>query len=140
MVHTQLDVNGHRKVEMGETLYCSVTGKPFVAAQDGLTFNYAWGADGNIISDEDVRQLDTEQIRDHSKPVGAYLSGDGKHITDWKGNTLATVTRHSTSRTGWYGSRITHIQAVDQFGGLWYGKGAGNGMYITIRPMKGKAK
>ena len=140
MANKQLDVNGHPVITMGETLNCSVTGKPFIAARDGFTFNYAWGVDGNIISDEGVRQLDTEQIRDHSKPVGAYLSGDGKHITGWKGNTLATVTQRSTSRTGWHGSRITHIRAVDQFGGLWYGKGAGNGMYITIRPMKGKAK
>ena len=140
MTTTQLDVNGHHKVEMGATLNCSVTGKPFVAARDGFTFNYAWGPDGNIISDEGVRQLDTEQIKVHSKPVGAYLSGDGKHITGWKGNILATVTQHSVSRTGWYGSRITHIQAVDQFGGLWYGKGAGNGVCITIRPMKGRAK
>ena len=140
MTTTQLDVNGHHKVEMGATHCCSVTGKPFVAARDGFTFNYAWGHAGNIHSDEGVRQLDTEQIKAHSKPVGAYLSGDGKHITGWKGNILATVTQRSISRTGWHGSRITHIQAVDQFGGLWYGKGAGNGMYITIRPMKGKTK
>lgn len=137
---TTLDVNEHPVITMGETLCCTVTGKPFVAESNGFTYNYAWGTDGNIISDEGVRLLDSRAMEAHSKPVSAYLSGDGARITGWKGNTMATVTHTSTSRTGWYGSRITHIRAVDHFGGHWYGKGAGKGMYITIRPAKGKAK
>jgi len=127
-------------IEIGQTLVCHKTGMPFVAALDGCTTNYATDNAGHVYSDDGVSLMDMEHIKEHSKPVGAYLSGDGKHITGWKGNILATVTQTSVSRTGWYGSSITHIQAVDQFGGRWYGKGAGNGICITIRPMNGKAK
>lgn len=127
-------------IEIGQTLVCHKTGMSFVAAHDGCTTNYALDNAGHVYSDEGVSLMDMEHIKEHSKPIGAYLSSDGKNITGWKGNTLATVTWHSTSRTGWHGSSITHIQAVDQFGGRWYGKGAGRGMYITIRPMKGKSK
>jgi len=130
----------HTVLEVGQVVTCSWTGKQFTVEKDGLTFNYALDGAGKIFSDEGVNEREQMAIHAHMRPVGAYLSGDGKHITGWKGNILATVTQHSTSRTGWHGSRITHIQAVDQFGGLWYGKGAGNGMYITIRPVKGKAK
>ena len=132
MVHTHLEV--------GQVVTCTWTGKQFTVERDGFTFNYALDGAGKIFSDEGVNEREQMAIHAHMRPVGAYLSGDGKHITGWKGNILATVTRHSTSRTGWHGSRITHIQAVDQFGGLWYGKGAGNGMCITIRPMKGNTK
>ena len=132
MVHTHLEV--------GQVVTCTWTGKQFTVERDGSSFNCAQLHDGRVISDEGVEKMGLDHIRDHSKPFGAYLSEDGKHITGWKGNIRATVTQRSTSRTGWYGSRITHIQAVDQFGGLWYGKGAGSGMYITLRPMKGKAK
>lgn len=128
--------------EIGQVVTCHQTGKQFTVTSDGFTFNYARDGDGNILSDEGVRMLDARSMRAHSKPVGAYLSGDGKHITGWKGDILATVTQTSVSRAGWYGSSITyiHIRAVDQFGGLWYGKCAGRGMCITIRPVKGKAK
>lgn len=129
-----------RNIEIGQILVCHKTGKPFIAAQDGFTTNYATDAEGNVYSDEGVNMMGMERIRDQSKPIGAYISSDGKNITGWKGNTMAKITQMSTSRTGWHRSEITHIRAVDQFGGRWYGKGAGRGMYITIRPIKGKSK
>lgn len=127
-------------IEIGQTLVCHKIRKSFIAAVDGCTTNYATDTEGNAYSDEGINLIDMERIRDHSKPIGAYISSDGKNITGWKGNILAKITQTSTSRTGWYGSIITHIRAVDQYGGCWHGKGAGCGMYITIRPMKGKSK
>lgn len=123
-------------IEIGQTLVCHKTGKSFIATVDGCTTNYATDTEGNAYSDEGINPIDMERIRDHSKPIGAYISSDGKNITGWKGNILAKITQMSTSRTGWHGSDITHIRAVDQFGGRWYGKGSGRGMYITIRPVK----
>ena len=65
-----------------------------------------------------------------------YLSGDGKQLTTWTGDELATVTRETTSRTGFHGSTLTHIRAIAPDGSTWYGKGAGRGMCIMIRRAK----
>lgn len=66
----------------------------------------------------------------------AYLSGDGSKIATWPGGELARVFRESESRTGWQGSKITHIRARAFDGSLWYGKGAGRGMVMRIRRAK----
>ena len=138
-METNKDINGRPVVVMGQELICSVTGKKFIAARDGCSVNYAWGKDNAIVSDEGVDIIEKAQLLIRTKPFCAYLSSDGKSITGWKGNVLARVTQESDSRTGWHGSTITHIRAIDVHGNSWYGKGAGRGMYITIRPLKGNA-
>lgn len=81
--------------------------------------------------------MDVEQLLDRSKPFTGYLSSDGKRFTNWSGHRIGTIVYRSTSRTGWHGSEITHVRILDVHGGLWHGKGAGPGMCLTIRPMKG---
>jgi hypothetical protein len=63
----------------------------------------------------------------------AYLSVSGDNITTWTGGVLARVTSHTMARTGWYGSKISYIRAVDCDGARWYGKNGGTGMFITMR-------
>lgn len=65
-----------------------------------------------------------------------YLASDGRTMTTWTGGQLARVTSETTSRTGWYRSRITHVRAVAPDGSVWYGKGAGRGMFIRIHRAK----
>jgi hypothetical protein len=66
---------------------------------------------------------------------GVYLSSDGKTLTTWTGGELARVTSETTSRTGFHGTKLTHIRAVGA-GAKWYGKGAGRGMCLTIHRAK----
>ena len=135
-----LDVNGHPVITMGETLICSETGKPFIAARDGCSFNYAWGNDGRIISDEGVRIINQREMLDRSKPFFCYLSCDGKTVTGWKGDTLGTVIQTSVSSnplSRYRRETLTHIRVRDVHGALWYGKNGGRGMCITLRALKG---
>lgn len=80
--------------------------------------------------------LDLQRIETANRFTG-YLSCDGKHFTAWPGGILGTVCRESESRTGWHGSKITHVQVRDKHGAYWHGKGAGRGMVITLTRCKG---
>lgn len=130
------DTNGHPVVNMGDTLTCTVTGKQFIAARDGISVNYAWGKDNTIISDEGVDIAERRELLDRTKPFYCYLSSDGKSVTGWKGNVLGRVVMSSESHTGWHGSTLTHVRVVDVHGNKWHGKGSGNGMCITLRASK----
>ena len=127
-------------INMGDALTCSETGKRFNAARDGCSVNYAISSDGKILSDEGVDLHERRELLDRSRPFGCYLSGDGRHVTGWKGNILGQVTRESSSRTGWNRSTITHVRVIDCHGMPWHGKGAGRGMCITLRACKGAAE
>lgn len=120
---------------VGKTLTCAETGAQFIGATDGSTFNYAHRGT-EVVSDAGVDIAERRQLSDRTKPFGCYLSNDGRHITGWKGNILGTVVHSSESRTGWHGSTLTHIRVVDVHGSPWHGKGAGRGMYITVRASK----
>ena len=124
------------KINVGDTLTCVETGKHFIAASNGSTFNYARDSAGNVYSDEGVNIQENRAMMDRSKPFGCYLSTDGQHVTGWKGNILGRVTLSSVSRTGWHGNQLTHVRVIDNHGGHWHGKGAGRGMCITLRPSK----
>jgi len=126
----------NEKINVGDTLTCTETGKRFIATSNGCTFNYARDSSGNVYSDDGVNIRENRDMLDRSKPFGCYLSTDGRHVTGWKGNILGHVTLSSVSRTGWHGSQLTHVRVTDNHGGRWHGKGAGRGMYITLRPSK----
>lgn len=80
---------------------------------------------------------DRMEMLDRSKPFVCYLSSDGKSVTSWPGGVLGRVTWRSESRTGWHGSKVTHIRVQDVHGALWHGSNSGNGMCITLRASKG---
>jgi hypothetical protein len=84
--------------------------------------------------------LQREELRDRSKPVCAYVSGDGIRITTWTGGHLMTVTRStpcSLTRQSFTHSRKSYrtISAKDVHGGSWYGRGS-PGIAIRLRPCK----
>ena len=121
---------------IGQPLTCAETGKTFTGAIDGCSTNYARNSAGDIFSDEGVDIRERRAMLDRTKPFACYLSGDGRHVTGWKGNILGTVTSETTSRTGWHVSTLTHVRVTDVHGAAWHGKGAGRGMYIRLHPSK----
>lgn len=83
----------------------------------------------------DARQR--EDLKDRSKPFGAYLSDDGRKVTTWTGGELMTVTRETDWRIfGSSRNRGSCVSATDCHGKRWHGRGAGRGMCITLRPCK----
>ena len=122
--------------EIGSTVTCAETKKQFVVSTDGFTFNYATNRGGKIFSDEGVDIRERRELLDRTKSFFCYLAGDGKTVGGWKGNILGIVTSERTSRTGFYGSELTHIRVEDVHGGLWYGKGAGRGICVTLNPAR----
>ena len=123
-------------INIGDVLTCAETGKTFIAAQDGITFNYAQDHAGNVYSDEGVDIRERRELLDRSRPFGCYISGDGKHATGWKGNILGTVIAHSSARNGWASSEIHYWRVRDVHGHEWYGRNAGTGMFIALRATK----
>lgn len=126
-----------QQINIGDTLTCAVTGKTFTAQRTGCTFNYAQDSAGRPVSDEGVELSNQRAMLDRTKPVGLYVSQDGRHVTGWKGDIVGNITRSSVSR-GNFGGSLMHVRVLDMHGGHWYGKGAGRGMYITLRPCKTK--
>ena len=131
----------HKTIQFGDVLTCAETGKQFTAARDGITTNYARDSDGRVFSDEGVHIRECREMLDRSKPFYAYLSGDGKRLTGWKGNTLGTVQQFSsirlTRKSYAHGEHIRHVVIRDIHGGMWHGRGS-PGVCITIRAYKGK--
>ena len=131
-----IDVNGHPVITMGQTLTCAETGKQFIAERDGCSVNYAWGSNNEIFSDEGVDIREKRGLLDRAKPFYCYLSCDGKTVGGWKGNVLGNVTILGRGRVGFARSGY-YVRVTDIHGGKWYGKNAGLGMCITLRPIKG---
>lgn len=121
---------------VGDTVICTETGKQFVVASNGCSFNYATDREGRIFSDEGVDIRERRGLLDRSKPFYCYLSSDGKRVTGWKGNMLGTVT--SESKVKMFMGVLVHVRVTDVHGGHWYGKGSGHGMSIRLRPNKEK--
>ena len=96
---------------------------------------YAVTRSGTVLCYPCSNELEREQMAGAQSYV-AYLSSDGKTLTTWPGGELARVVATSASRTGFYGSSITYVRAVAPDGSVWYGKGAGRGMILTIRRVK----
>ena len=82
----------------------------------------------------DKRQV--AALFDRSQPFTGYLSSDGNRWTTWTGGTLGNVDRLTVSRSGWQGSTLSHVHVLDVHGNAWFGRGAGPGMCLTLRPCK----
>lgn len=123
-----------KTINFGDTLTCTETGKQFIAAQDGCSTNYARNGDDEIFSDEGVDIREKRELLDRSKPFFAYLSSDGRSITGWKGNKLASAISWN-GRVG-YCRDGCYVNAVDVHGQKWHGKNGGKGMAIVLRPSK----
>lgn len=124
-----------KTVEIGDTLTCAETGKQFVAGRDGCSTNYARNNAGEVFSDEGVDIRERRELSHRAGPFCCYVSSLGGTVTGWKGNVLGQIVRSSIG--GGFGGRMLHVRVRDVHGGLWYGKGAGAGMCIMLRPTKG---
>jgi hypothetical protein len=76
-----------------------------------------------------------------SDKFGVYLSSDGKTLTTWTGGELARVTDEwKSSGGGFHFGPLTHVRAIAPDGSLWYGKGSGRGMCLTIHRQRSGRK
>lgn len=123
-------------INVGDSITCAETGRTFFAQRDGCSFNYATDSAGRVYSDEGVDIRERRALLDRSKPFGCYVSGDGRRVTGWKGNTLGHVIMRSSYR-GSFGGRVYCWTVIDVHGGAWHGRNSGEGMCITLRPSKG---
>ena len=115
---------------------CTDCGKAFVPTAH--TPGYAVLPNGSRICYACADERQRADLLDRSKPFTGYLSGDGCRFTTWTGGTLGSVVRHNVSRTAWHGAEMHHVRVVDVHGNAWFGKGAGQGMALTVRPCKRK--
>lgn len=122
-------------INVGDVLTCAETGKQFMARPDGCSFNYCRTRAGDVLCDEGAVIRERRALLDRSRPFTGYLSADGKRLTTWKGATLGDVL-YINERAGRGLSGLTHIRVRDVHGAMWYGKGAGRGMWVTVRPCK----
>ena len=71
--------------------------------------------------------------------IHGYLTSDGRTVTTWEKQPLASVTLRTPVRlTRWswvHGSSIDAVRAVTADGRRWYGRGS-CGMSITLRACK----
>ena len=124
-----------KNVNIGDTLTCSETGAQFIAARDGCSVNYARNNAGDIFSDAGVDIRERRELSNRKGPFFCYVSSDMRHVTGWKGNKLGEIVSRCIG--GGFGGKMLHVRVRDVHGGMWHGKGAGAGMCITLRPMKG---
>lgn len=127
---------------VGDTITCVETGKQFVVQQDGCSFNYAIDSQGRVFSDEGVDIGEKRMLLDRSRPFTGYISGDGRRLTGWKGNTLghviSSVTVPLPFGLRWsniHGENWTQYTIRDVHGGLWRGRGS-PGIYIRVHAVK----
>ena len=124
---------------IGKKITCTETGKTFIGAIDGISTNYARDSEGNLFSDEGVDIREKRELLDRSKPFAAYISGDNRRLTGWKGNFLGSVVSHHaikcSRRSYIHGDTLQAYVIRDIHGGLWYGRGNA-GMCINIRAYK----
>ena len=66
----------------------------------------------------------------------AYVSGDGKSLTNWPGGILARITGHTVSRTGFNRSEVHRWWMTDPKGRNFYGSNGGPGMVVRVKRIK----
>lgn len=130
-----------KSINFGDVLICAETGKQFIAAQEGISTNYATNLEGEVFSNEGAYMRGTRELLDRSKPYYCYISSDGKHVTDWKGNILGDVVYWNycklTRQSYTHGKQYRTITVRDVHGNMWYGRGS-PGICVTLRAKKGK--
>lgn len=120
-------------VKIGQEITCTACDKTFLAETTGCSVNYAHRGETFVCLDcaygEELRIAET------AVHFFAYLSSDGRAITDWHGNALARVTRNWDVSNNFAGT-VTRVRAVTREGRKLYGCGPGEGMYIRMHANK----
>lgn len=136
-----LALDGQRKIchacKCQQTLDC---GHP-IGEHSHFVSGYATTPEGKRICYTCADAEQREALKDTSRPFTAYLSSDGRKVTTWTGGELMQVTRETDWRIfGSHFNRGSCISATDCHGRRWYGRGAGRGMAITLRPRKPRVR
>ena len=130
--HAQSRNTTHRE---GVGFLCSSCWQHKPVSREGGT-GYGVDNEGRLHCYECCAKNDREQMKDQSRPFFAYLSGDGKTVSNWPGSPLGKVYNLGFSRSGWHGSKIYRFHVRDVHGRWWQGWGPGEGMYCTLRKIK----
>lgn len=120
-------------VKIGQAITCTACDKIFLAEQAGCSVNYAHRGDTLVCLD--CAYAKEVLIAETAEHFCAYLSSDGRTITDWHGNALARVTRNWDVSNNFAGT-VTRVRAVTREGRKLYGCGPGDGMYIRLHANK----
>jgi hypothetical protein len=78
--------------------------------------------------------LEFESAAADPRPYFAYLSSDGKRVTTFTGDTLATLVHVGKTWRGPSGNKWTAFRAAGIDGRIWHGRHNGPGMYLRMRP------
>ena len=100
-----------------------------------ITRGYGVDAQGKKHCYDCCTARDVADLRDTSRPFTAYISCDGRSVTNWPGRPLMRIYSHHTGRAG-FGGEMHYWRAVDVHGQHWHGKNSGTGMCINLRACK----
>jgi hypothetical protein len=87
------------------------------------------------VTNEEVSALEVWQfINEPANTWSMYLASDGRTLTTWPGDKLATVTSETVREVGFgYRPSRTYLRAIAIDGSHWYGTSPGRGMYARMR-------
>ena len=122
----------------GEIFACADCGMEITSVKEGCSFNYARKRNGTKVCNSCALREEIRHVENDDK-IFAYLSSDGRRITDWKGNTLAKVTAKWEVPNNW-ARKLTCVIATTNNGRELCGGGPGSGMYVRLLPTKIKTE
>lgn len=115
---------------------CSTCWHHLPVQSNGLGTGYGSDNESRLHCYQCCGKRDREALKDRSCPFFAYVSSDGRSVSNWPGAPLGAVHDYAEHRTGWHGSTQARFRVRDVHGQWWSGRGPGRGMYCTLRPMK----
>jgi hypothetical protein len=113
-----------------------------VCVPDGIAAGYAITLEDRKICYACADRLQLEQIENAQigDRITLYVGSEGKSITTWSGGHMMRAGILARSRTCGFGyTRIYDTWGFDKLGRVWYGRGSGSGMVVTLRLTKGTA-
>lgn len=125
----------------GVSFRCAECGGVKPTGGHGCGTGYARDSRNRLVCYSCADAQQRAELRDHSRPFCAYVSGDGRRVTTWTGGTLGLVTSSTpcrlTRRSWVHGASFASVRVRDVHGGLWFGRGS-PGVAISLRPCKAR--
>lgn len=98
-----------------------------------ITTGYGTDVNGKKICWECCHKRDLESLKTDDK-LFAYWS-ETNMVTNWPGGVLGVVISYWPVRNNFCG-HLYHLKVRDAYDQMWYGKGAGRGVYVKLRKCK----
>jgi len=99
-----------------------------------FTRGYGRDSEGKTMCYACCTAADEKQLADTGK-LCAYISRDGKHITNWPGSIIAAITSSHVVNFGYCRDQVS-FAAITPDGTHLVGRGPGKGMYCRVRRVK----